>query len=195
MTVVYDGTNFQMQSQLANSAASASDYVLIASATASASSEIVFTDLSSDYFVYKVYIESMSGATDATFPQMQVSIDNGSSFISSNYLWAYDEISNSGSPGSFLSGASAGTFIQLGGHTGTTAQENSSMEITIYNPSATNYTRVSYIGHHQNHVPVTYSFFGAGVASTASAVDAIRFFMTSGNIAVGNFRLYGIKAS
>ena len=43
--------------------------------------------------------------------------------------------------------------------------------------------------------PVSYNSFIAGYANSTSAVDAIQFSMSSGNIDAGTINLYGIKDS
>ena len=43
--------------------------------------------------------------------------------------------------------------------------------------------------------PYTHDFYTAGYGNTTSAVDAVVFKMSSGNIDAGTIKLYGIKDS
>ena len=75
---------------------------------------------------------------------------------------------------------------------------SSSGEIILFNPSSTTYVKhFMWTGNHMSYYSTPWSInsYVAGYGNTTSAVDAIQFKMTSGNIDAGTFKLYGIKDS
>jgi hypothetical protein len=68
--------------------------------------------------------------------------------------------------------------------------------MTLFNPSSTTYVK-HFIGRANNYYQADYSMdnYFAGYGNTTSAVNAIRFQMSSGNIDDGIIKLYGVKKS
>jgi len=128
---------------------------------------------------------------------LRTSTNNGSSFDSgaSDYAWNLIE-SNAG--GIAAEGDSADSQIILAGSSddelGTGSNEIFSGRLWIFKPSASDYTKICSIGSYtdQKVYQVTTNTGGARLSTTA--VNAIQLLMSSGNIATGNFRLYGFKA-
>jgi hypothetical protein len=76
---------------------------------------------------------------------------------------------------------------------------NISGTLTIYNPSSTTFVK-HFIANTNGSVeqvgasaPYTENFYVAGYGNTTSAIDAIRFQMSSGNIDSGVIKLYGVS--
>lgn len=82
-----------------------------------------------------------------------------------------------------------------GGSVGNATGENFSGTLTFDQPSATNIMSVSWNGTYNSATADLIAITGGGAYMTATAVTAIRFLFESGNIASGNFALYGIKKS
>jgi hypothetical protein len=80
------------------------------------------------------------------------------------------------------------------GGIGNGADEAGSGTLTLYNPSSTTYVK-HFIGdlNHYDSTDYTYRTLVAGYGNTTSAVNAVRFQMSTGNISVGTIYLYGIK--
>jgi hypothetical protein len=157
-------------------------YVFLSERLASGSTQLAFTSgITSTYSDYEFIFENIVPATDNTELSCQFSVDGGSNWINANYLGqgVTDRIPIS----STASGISNSAGIGLFGRT------------LLYNPSGGNQKALA--------GPVSYftaaSAFGsltaAGKNTTTSAVNAVRFFMQSGNIATGTIRMYGIKGS
>lgn len=171
------------------------DWVLVSSATASSSTSIDFTGLSSTYFAYKIVIQGMKPGTDSVDFLIRTSTDGGSTYDSgaSDYKWV-----NEGTGASVVGiRDSADSSIQVAG-TGfavltTTSPAVYSADITLYNPSSTEPTQLGW--HFIYNGSAVAQLVGGGIVSAAADVDAIRFFMSSGNIATGEFRLYGLSGS
>jgi hypothetical protein len=92
--------------------------------------------------------------------------------------------------------AQSTSFQQLLKNLGTDSDQNSSGTLTLFNPSSTTYVKHFIAnGNSYNHNNYTNQNFTAGYANTTSAVNAVRFQMSSGNIDDGIIKLYGVKKS
>ena len=172
---------------------------LIATATASASASIEFTDLSSAYHKYIIVFENFAPSTDNVWANIRLSKDNGSTFDSgaSDYRYNIYYRRESG----FVSYSDSTSDVirmysgdaDTGNRAGNASNEFACGQINIYNPSATRWTHVD--GHYSYLSSSAASGQGrfAGMRVSASAVDAIQILFSSGNIASGTFKLYGIK--
>lgn len=169
--------------------------VLISTATASSSATIDFTGLSSTYIAYKIIVTNLLPATDAVEFWMRTSSNNGSAYDAgaSDYHFV-----NEGTGASVVGGRDTGhTEIHLMdsaifGTLSNTSTNESAWEITIFNPSATTeYKKVIWDGH-TGVGPALMAGCGARLSDTA--VNAVRFLMSSGNISTGTFKLYGVRA-
>ena len=167
-------------------------YVLLATATASSSATIDFTwTTGQTYQEYLVIFSNLLPATTSVTLQAVTSSD-GSNWdtAAGNYSWAQTQ---------YLSGTFSGsdTKLQLAGGTTAwtnTANREASGEVRLFDPGASKYGKLSWqicsLGDGQARPEV-----GAGARLAAAAVKGIRFKFSSGNIATGDFRLYGITRS
>lgn len=186
-----------------NAGSSTQDFELIDTEVASFDSTIVFTGLSSTYYRYEVIVTDLNSSSSGVNFHMRTSTNNGISYDSgtTDYGWlslgAYVDgtgvvevtSGDSSDTSMILNGINVGT--DLDGDT----NEQKTFHINIYNPDANTYTHVmaEYDGYDNS------SNFIQGVSTkamrkSANDVNAIQFFMTSGTIESGTFKLYGIKA-
>lgn len=176
-------------------AASSSAYVLISTGTASSSSSIDFTGLSTTYSAYKIIYNNLYPGTTNTQFVMLFSTDNGSSFITSSYQYT-GMAQGTGSYAAAASTNSSSILLSNSVSFYTTTNTVGAGEITLFNPAGSQATKIishtgaGYAGSPLN--PATYTTMGMYV--TASAVNAVRLQMSSGNIGTGTFKLYGILA-
>ena len=171
---------------------------LIETQTASADAVIDFTDLSSTYFMYMLVIEGVAPASDNQDFIMRTSADNGSSFASANGSYAVVIVETaSDALSDNLTAESGGDSaqIRLNSDCGNATDETGSFVIKIINPSAANYTNISWEGMGTDNGGSLRATTGRARRLAAAAVDAIRFQYQSGNIATGTFKLYGLRAS
>jgi hypothetical protein len=66
----------------------------------------------------------------------------------------------------------------------------------VFNPSSTTYVKQFISTTNFAHLgvqPYTENYYVAGYMNTTTAINAIRFNFTSGNITAGKISLYGIK--
>ena len=189
--------------------ASEGSMVLIKTLTASSSSTLSFVDGSSSVVfdnTYPVYMFKLIGlhpsASDAQ-TQFQVSTNTGSSYgvtITSNSFEAGHN--GEGDDSSVLQYAGNDYLIQSTSFqplTNTqyhgTADEAMSGTLHIFNPASTTFVKQfmstcnrinnNNLGHHRH----------GGIINTTSAVDAIQFKFSAGNIDSGTIKMYGIKDS
>ncbi len=172
---------------------------LISSATASGSSSVDFTDLNSNYIMYKVVGTGIVPSSNGIYFYLRTSTNNGSTYDSSGYKSQFYGINQTGAMD--VSGSALTTGIIIGSITsdywwGTGTNESGDINIDIFNPSATTYTRVlgSVILNGSSSAALG-SYQIGGIRISAADVDAIRFRFASGNIATGTFKLYGLKAN
>lgn len=172
------------------------DFVLLATATANAAFSIDFTGLSSTHIEYQIVFTDIVVGTDAADLNFLTSTDAGVSYDTgvSDYAWGEFQYGIS-APFSGTGNSAADARIRLINALGTGANESVSGSVTIYNPSAATFTRLSGFVTGTNSSPTTLSNMMSGVRLSAADVDAVRFIASTGTIASGEFRLYGLKGA
>lgn len=168
---------------------------LISTATASSSPTIDFTGLSTTYFYYSIIIDMVIPATDGASLYMLTSSNNGSSYDNSagNYWYAVQFLSASTGVSSPINSASA-DLINISGQLGNDTNEHGDFIIDAINPAGTSITSFSWRTVKWTASGDKFHVSGSGERISAATVNALRFIMSSGNIASGTFKLYGLKA-
>lgn len=170
-------------------------YVLLNTQTASNSVSIVFnnTYLTSAYKLYIFEIINLVVGTNNSIINVTASIDNGSNYLSSYPSFIMESTSNANTFVGFSQ--SAATTFELSHTTsnGTGTGQNYSGTIKLYNPSDTTVYK-ALISDGALYSSNPYACFEKGVTfiTTLSAVNTIKFAASSGNIASGTFKLYGV---
>ena len=181
---------------------------LIKTLTASSSSTLSFVHGSSDvvlddtYPIYMFKYINIHPATDNVSFQYNGSADTGSNYNvtkTSTAFYAYHKEDDSDDVLAYSAGgdlAQSTSFQPLVLGVGNAADEQCCGELTLFNPSST-----TFVKHWLSHTPshsyqsYIYDWWTAGYMNTTSAVDAIQFKMSSGNIDSGTIKLYGISDS
>lgn len=173
------------------------DLVLLATATASASSSIDFTsNIDSTYAAYVFFIDDIIPANNNVQLSIRTSADGGSTFDSGASDYSYCSGGATSASGTFIGTTSTGSnFIKIGQTLGTDANEQANAVVILHRPSSTKYTMITHQISSVDQNGVFMSLFGGGMRLSAAAVDAIQFLMESGNIESGTIRMYGVKAS
>ena len=173
------------------------DAVLIASGSATNVASLVFTDLVNTYGRYQLVIHDVTPATDGASLNMQVSTDNGSTFVTTaTYNWAlmFARIRSTGGAANGNEGVWQDTSMRIMSNMGTAVGEDGAAIIDIYDPTNTNhYTRISTRATILSAQPETRTSSVAGEYSATTAVDAFRILMSTGNIASVDYSLYGYR--
>ena len=168
---------------------------LLSTVTASSSATVAFTGLSSTYYAYKVTISAVVPATNATNFQLQVSSNNGVSYDSSsgNYTSMYVHVKDVTAVYS-VNNAAVNTAICLSNAFSNTGFANN-LEVLFVDPAtSSNNNGISWFGKYDDSTDGSSLLIGAGSRLTTQVNNAIQFKFSSGNVASGVFKLYGILA-
>jgi hypothetical protein len=184
------------------SGADTGDLVLISSQTASASATISFTtglDSTYDEYIFKFINIHPSGADN--YFTFNMSTDSGSNYNvtkTTTFFLAQHGEDGTGASLEYQTGndlAQSTGFQRLSSPTGNQdADKNISGSLTLFNPSSTTYVK-HFMSVSSNLDMSNYSIqtFTAGYGNTTSAVNAVRFQFSSGNIDDGIIKLYGVS--
>jgi hypothetical protein len=179
--------------------------IFIKKLTASSSGTLDFLNGSSDVVfdsTYKEYIftyKNIHPETDGTRFQFQVDTGTNTSYnqtITSTSFYAY-HAEGGGSQGLSYDGTydqAQGTgFQELEQQLGNGNDESCSGHLHLFNPSSTTFVKhfIARVNAYQGE-NYTVDNYTAGYANTTSAVNAVQFKMSSGNIDAGDICLYGI---
>jgi hypothetical protein len=175
---------------------------LISSQTASASATISFTTgIDSTYKAYKFVFSSIHLATNVDEFGFLTSIDGGSSYGNTTTNTTFRAFHNENDGGAGLDYidfdlAQSTGLNQLFINQGNNADDSGSGNMILFNPSSTTYVKhFICVGNnsHDTAAPLTVNNYLAGYVNTTSAVNAIQFKASSGNIDAGTIYMYGIK--
>ncbi|MDF2549928.1 MAG: hypothetical protein K0S07_995 [Chlamydiales bacterium] len=150
------------------------------------STSVSFNNLVHNYNTYAFYIFDLSPQNTGARLQVEYSIDNGLTYLSTGYQYKYLALNTSGS-GSSLITPSSKTFSS-------TSNAASFAIMHLYNPQdATQYKQMELTMSHIVATATAPLEKMAGVnTSSIDAVNGIRFSFDNGPIANGMFYLYGM---
>ena len=170
------------------------DIVLIASATASSSSTIEFTDLSSSYYAYWLDMEGVAPDTDTIGLYLRTSTDNGSTWdsTSGDYRTTATRY-NTSALTTITDSSSTFLILSFASSLGTGTQENLSGRLFIFRPSDADYCKFIFNANYTDDNSDETGNYTVVARQSAADVDAIQLYMASGTIATGEFRLYGFS--
>ena len=177
--------------------------VLSTTTVSSAVASVSFTSgIDSTYKQYMVTWWGVHGTTADTDWLMQGSIDGGSNYNVTATTSAFVSLhyeDDSDASVSYSTGqdhAQQTTFINLAHAVGNGADESASGHLHLFNPSSTTFVK-HFISRVNSYHGSNYSIeaYGAGYFNTTSAIDAIQFKMSSGNIDSGVIKMYGLSKS
>ena len=205
MAVVSNGTTI-IDAGALGSGVPTGKMTLIKTLTASSSANLSFVDGAAsvvlddtyDSYVFKFY--NMHPATDNVSFTFNMSVDSGSNYnvtkTTTTFRALHDE-ANSEAVLEYDTGqdlAQSTAFQGVLRFIGNGNDESGSGSLTIYNPSSSVFVK-HFIANGNTYYGEDYSFndFTAGYGNTTSAVDAIQFKMSSGNIDSGVIKLYGVS--
>jgi len=166
----------------------------ISSATASNSSAIDFTTLSSDYRDFQVVISCLRPATDEQRIYGRVFTGTGGSQAIFTGEYRSVEI---GRDNATLTDENTGDHIRISNTVGNDTSESASYEVIFYAPDQQGHKLVRSWGVHMGHDSgrPAVDNWGTSIDLESTDVTGIRIFMQSGNITSGKFSLYGRKHS
>ena len=183
--------------------------VLIKTLTASSSGTLSFVHGSSDvvldstYPIYVFKFINIHPATNTTKFQINASADTGSNYNvtkTTTYFQAYHTENDSATALQYYANRdlAQSTAAQQLKDIGNTSDDSAAGILYLFNPSSSTFvkhfisTNTGPTGESTQNLHNTYI---AGYFNTTSAIDAVQFSMSSGNIDAGTIKLYGIKDS
>ena len=171
-------------------------HVLLTTTTISSNTaSVAFTSgIDSTYKDYRITISGMRSDTDDKHIKLTFSVDGGSNYLSSNYVFAGLSRDAGGTNLNPANGATS--VIELTAErAGNASDESFNAELTLFNPSQSGIHKIIayncyYYTPPSNHI----RHLGSGSnTSSTSPVNAVKIEMETGNIAEGVFKLYGIN--
>ena len=174
--------------------------------TASSSATLSFVDgasnvvLDNTYKEYMFTFNNIHPATDTAQFSFNMSIDSGSNYNvtkTTTYFRGFHTEDDGTTSLAYQTGDDLGQgtgFQFLTGYLGNGNDESSSGTLHLFNPSSTTFVK-HFIARSNEYIFNNSSrdSFVSGYGNTTSAVDAIQFKMSSGNIDAGDICLYGIN--
>jgi len=173
----------------------------ISKATASASASIEFTSgIDSTYKEYIFFFKDIHPATDNVLFQFNLSTDSGSNYnvtkTTTHFSAVHNEADDAASLGykTGLDLAQSTSFQTLVEEVGADNDQCLSGYLHLFSPSSTTFVK-HFISRINNYRRSDYSadHYTAGYGNTTSAVDAVKFQMSSGNIDSGEILLFGVN--
>ena len=175
---------------------------LISTQTASSSSTISFTsgiDSTYDEYVFKFYNIHPSASGDGNKLQFNLSTDGGSNYnitktTTAIRAWHYEDDSETGldyHTGGDL--AQSTNFQVITEGLNNDNDHGASGTMSLFNPSSTTFVK-HFITETSSIRPgnINYRYMVAGYGNTTSAIDAVQFKISNGNMDSGTIKLYGV---
>ena len=163
----------------------------VSAQTASNSASITFSGLTSGYD-YLVIADNIQGASSAQiYARVQYA---GPADITTGYYYSGYEQTLGTSTVTNVAGNNAAYFVFDANAIDTSTRNVGELYLRITNPSATAYHHVEWSAV----VAGASSYYAGryhGVSTDINPVVGIKFYMSTGNISIGNFRLYKIARS
>ena len=204
MAIISDGTTI---ADAASFSVGLGNMVLLNTATASSSASLSFnsTYINSTYPIYKFEFIDIHPATNSAYFQVNLSIDSGSNYNvtkTTTYFHAYNNEAGDANalnydPARDL--AQSTSYQDISYQTGNDNDQSTSGNLFLFNPSSTTFIKHFLINIHSysdvSGTDYSINTYVGGYGNTTSAVNAINFKFSSGNIDAGQIKLYGIKGS
>jgi hypothetical protein len=175
--------------------------ILLSTQTASASASISFTSgIDSTYDEYVFKFINCHPASNNVYLDFQGSTDSGSSYnttITASFFRAYQSEDNSGATLVYVdAGQAQGTSYQnLSRGIGNGNDECVNGYLHLFNPSDTTFVKHFLSVTQINDSAYSQNTYVGGYFNTTSAIDAVSFKMSSGNIDDGIIKMYGVAKS
>jgi hypothetical protein len=175
--------------------------ILLSTQTASASASISFTtgiDSTYDEYIFKFI--NCHPASNNVYLDFQGSTNSGSNYnttITASFFRAYQSEDNSGATLVYVdAGQAQGTSYQnLSRGIGNGNDECVNGYLHLFNPSDTTFVKHFLSVTQINDSAYSQNTYVGGYFNTTSAIDAVSFKMSSGNIDDGIIKMYGVAKS
>jgi hypothetical protein len=184
-----------------NATIATGNMVLLSSQTASSSASISFTTgIDSTYKEYQFYFIDIHPQNNNVNFTFNMSTDGGSNYNVTKTTTTFRTFHNESDAsanlqyddGNDLAQSTSDQFISVS--VGNENDESTAGTLTLFNPASTVFVKHFISRFSDVHEqPALIDWYTAGYANTTSAVNAVRFQMSSGNIDDGTILMYGIN--
>ena len=177
-----------------------SSLVLISTQTASSSATLSFTSgIDSTYKEYIFKFIDIHPATDGATLELEASTNGGSSYgvtKTTTYFTAYHAEDGSSQALTYYTSedlAQSTSSQNITHYQGNDNDQSGSGTLHLFNPSDTTFVKHFMTSHSESTLhDYNVSNYVAGYFNTTSAINAIKFSMSSGNIDAGTIKMYGV---
>ena len=197
-------TNASVSAVTSFANASGGTLTLLSTQTASASANLSFTTgLDSTYDEYQFHFINIHPATDEVDFHFNGSTDGGSNYNVTKTTTFFNASHYESDLSTELAYKTGDDLAQSTAYQSLTRtnlgndnDQSFSGTLTLFNPSSTTYVKhFIAVDNHSHGTDLSLNDYVAGYFNTTSAVNAINFKMSSGNIDDGIIKLYGVKKS
>ena len=173
---------------------------LISTQTASSSASIEFTSgIDSTYKEYIIKFIDIHPATDGATLELEASTNGGSSYgitKTTTYVTAFHGEGGGGGTLTYYTGqdlAQSTSSQNITHYQGNDNDQCGAGTLNLFDLSSTTFVKHFMFRHSESTLhDYNVQNLVAGYFNTTSAIDAIKFSMSSGNIDAGTFKLYGV---
>ena len=182
---------------LATAASGAMNLISTSTVSSGVSAVSIASGINSTYNTYMFKFINIHPAAAEHF-QFQASTDTGSNYgvtLTSTYFHSTHAEGDGGTAVEYVAGkdlAQSTSFLRLMDSTSTANDESGSGEMFLFSPSSTTFVK-HFISRTSQAATGAKDGYVAGYFNTTSAIDAIQFSMSSGNIDSGVIKMYGIS--
>jgi len=198
----FNNASFDNVTAVPSGAVEGGNMVLLSTQTASASASISFTTgIDSTYKEYMFIFNNIHPSVDDANFQFNLSTDGGSNYnvtkTSTCFITYHNESDTTTGleyvTGNDLAQSTSDQLLLGNGGIGNGSDESASGTLTLLNPSSTTYVK-HFIAqtNFYNYADFSRIDYVAGYGNTTSAINAIIFRMSSGNIDAGTIQMFGI---
>ena len=201
MALIKHGNNALSNVTALPSAVPTGKLKLLSTATASSSSSIEFTSgIDSTYDIYQFEFIAIHSSGDNVSLQFNLSTDGGSNYNVTKTTTFFQAQHSEDGATSELNYETASDLAQSTGYQQLARSFGSDNDqagvgiLQLFNPSSTFVKHFIANFSNYKHNDRNEHSYVAGYGNTTSAVNAIRFQMSSGNIDAGTIKMYGISS-
>lgn len=179
---------------IASTGGGSGSLILLETHAASSSAQLDFTSLSSAYDEYMIEVVGLNGSANGFAFLVQLSTDGGSTFDSTdaNYIGGshYTQMDGGASGDNHANGSVPGAYLSDSYNAG---QPGVSASIKFFNDaSAANWRQFTYQTNGPGSGGGYFTQTGGAIWKNSAQANAMRFILSTGNMASGVIRLYGI---
>lgn len=154
-------------------------------------SQITFVNLPAEFGDFEIEFHSVAASAASGNLALQMSQDNGATFIASSYNWSFQDVSHTGVAATF--GGGSVSTITVGRFLNTGYPNGASGSIKLHGLASTATSKnVTFAMSGVFSDGNFYSASGGGQLQAATVVNAFKLSSTSGTV-IGTFSLYGIN--